>query len=103
MCSVILIFKFNDPSDIKNYRFISIIPDLAKLFESLVYNRIKRNFNHIIINEQHGFKYDTRGIVYTTYITGSVERGNLVAVIFTDLLKAFDSLKPRCEVHYKLT
>lgn len=54
--SITPILKFGDPSDVQNYRRISIIPHLGKLFELIVYTRIKRSLNHIIISEQHGFR-----------------------------------------------
>lgn len=43
ICSVTPVYKSGDPSDIKNYRSISIIPHIAKIFESLVFNRDKRS------------------------------------------------------------
>ncbi|KAF0761231.1 Reverse transcriptase domain-containing protein [Aphis craccivora] len=56
ICSVTPVYKSGDPSDVKNYRPISIIPHIAKIFESLIFTRVKHSLNHIIIDEQHGFR-----------------------------------------------
>lgn len=37
-------------------RTISIIPDLIKIFESIVHSHIKISLNRIIIDEPHGFR-----------------------------------------------
>jgi hypothetical protein len=54
--SVTPVFKSGDPSLVSNYRTISILPHIAKLFESIVYHCTKSNLNHIIIDDQHGFR-----------------------------------------------
>ena len=96
ICSVTPVLKAGDPSDVTNYRPISIIPHLAKLFESLVYSNIKRSLNHIIIDEQHGFRPGkstvTSSVVFTNYLLDNIEKGGQVDVVFTDFKKAFDTV-----------
>lgn len=96
ICSVVHIYKFGDPYAVKNYRPISIIPHIVKIFESLICNRIKRSLNHVIIEEQHGFRPGkstiTSSIVFTTYITECLEQKNQVVVIYTDFRKEFDTV-----------
>lgn len=58
ICSITPILKSGDPFNVKNFSPISILPHLAKIFEYLVYSYIKRSFNLIIIDEQHGFRSD---------------------------------------------
>jgi hypothetical protein len=53
--SVTPVFKSGDPSLVSNYRPISILPHISKIFESTVYFSIKRSINHILMNEQHCF------------------------------------------------
>lgn len=94
ICSVTLVLKAGDFSDVKNHRPISIIPYLAKLFESLVYSNIKISSNHIIIDEQYGFRPGkftvTSSVVFTPYLLNSIEKVGQVDVVFTDFKKAFD-------------
>ena len=59
MARVVPIFKKGDKSIPGNYRPISILPIISKLFEKLVNNRIV-NFlerNEILYNHQYGFRH----------------------------------------------
>ena len=95
-CSVTPILKSGDPALVSNYRPISILPHLAKIFECIIYNCIKRPLNHILIPQQHGFRPGkstvTSGVYFSTFINDSFEMGQQVDVIFTDFSKAFDSV-----------
>ncbi|KAL4113468.1 hypothetical protein QTP88_017083 [Uroleucon formosanum] len=95
-CSVTPVLKAGDPSDVTNYSPISIILHSAKLFESLVYSNIKRSLNHIIIDEQYGFRPGkstvTSSVAFTTYLIDNIEKGGKVDVVFTDFKKAFDTV-----------
>lgn len=87
------IFKFSDPFDVKNYRPISIIQILSKLFEFIVYSCIKPILNHIVIEKQHGFRPRkftiSNSVVFTSYLTECLEQKSQMDVIFTDFEKAF--------------
>lgn len=52
--------------------------------------------NHIIIDEQHGFRPGkstiTSSVVFTTYLLNSIEKGGQVDVVFTDFKNAFDTV-----------
>jgi len=56
-CLLIEPLKSGDPSDVYRPHFHNI-PHLGKLshLESIIYSRIKRSINHVIISEQHGFR-----------------------------------------------
>lgn len=54
--SITPILKSGCPTDVSNYRRISILSHIAKMFESLVQKDILRSFNNIIIEEQQGFR-----------------------------------------------
>jgi hypothetical protein len=98
--SITPVLKSGDASDIQNYRPISIIPHIGKLFESIVYSRIKRSLNHLIISEQHGFRSHkstvTSGVVFSSYLSEVIEHRSQVDVIFTDFNKAFDTVDHDC-------
>lgn len=50
------IFKSGDKSNIKNYRPISILNHIAKLFELLILRYIQPSVNSTVIDEQYGSK-----------------------------------------------
>ena len=90
------IFKSGDKCDISNYRGISILSAIPKLFESILTDEIFTTFKHYIISEQHGF-YRGRSTatnlgVYQDFLISSLEAGYQVDCIYTDLSKAFDSV-----------
>ena len=95
-CSVTPVLKSGDASDVTNYRPISIISHIAKLFELVVYQCIKRSLNHILIDEQHGFRPGkstcTNGVSFLSYIIENIESGSQIDVIITDFKKAFDTV-----------
>jgi hypothetical protein len=103
--SVTSVFKSGDPSLVSNYRPISILPHIAKLFESIVYHCTKRNLNYIIIDDQHGFRQGkstvTSSLVFTTYILNSFKQSCQVDAVLTDLRKAFDTVD-HARLIYKL-
>ncbi|MBO8614397.1 hypothetical protein INO66_13420, partial [Staphylococcus aureus] len=50
------VLKSGDASLVTNYRPISILSHIAKLFESLVLNNIQPSVNRLLMEEQHGFR-----------------------------------------------
>jgi hypothetical protein len=54
--SITPILKSGNATDVANYRPISILSHLSKLFENIFLNCIKRSVNNIIIDEQHRFR-----------------------------------------------
>lgn len=49
------IFKSGETSSVSNYRPITILSRICKLFESLIYNSLLYSFNSILIDQQFGF------------------------------------------------
>lgn len=83
-----------DKSDVKNYRPISILSHIAKLFDSLVLQSIQPSVNSVLIDEQHGFRPGrssiTNSMIFNKYIFEAFENNLQVDKIYTDLSKAFD-------------
>lgn len=90
------IFKKGDKHDPANYRPISILPVLSKIFEKLLLSRLTdflKSFD--VINEnQHGFlknKNTTTAIFsFIDYVLKGLDEGELTIGLFFDLSKAFD-------------
>ncbi len=90
------LLKGGDPSDLNNYRPISKLPVLAKVFESMVNDQMKENLlNHNILNAFHsGFRAGHSTITATTLVTNylitALDKRQHCAALFVDLTKAFD-------------
>ena len=81
-----------------NYRPISVISIIAKVFERLVYDQLYsfRANEEIITNQQSGFRSLHSTVIALLEATDSwaldIDRGNVNAVVFLDLKKAFDTV-----------
>lgn len=92
------IFKTGDKLNVTNYRPISLISNIAKVFETLLKNRIISYLNkHKIISErQFGFRENKStqdAIVYlTNKLSKSIDEKLPTLCVFVDLAKAFDTV-----------
>lgn len=91
----------------QNYRPISLLPTLSKIFEIIILNRIKKfeGNNNIMREEQFGFR-DKRSTIHqlsriTNYITTNFNLNKSTAMILLDIEKAFDTVWHRGLI-YKL-
>ena len=92
------IFKDGTENDCGNYRPISVISTVAKLFEGIVYHQL-RSFiaaNNILIDQQSGFRpkhsTETALISLTNEWLLNMDKGFINGVLFLDLKKAFDTV-----------
>ena len=92
------IFKKGDKTDMNNYRPISVISAVAKIFEKAIYDQLYEylNENSLLSNCQSGFRSLhstlTALIEATNDWSINIDRGNLNGVVFIDLKKAFDTI-----------
>ncbi len=89
------IFKSGDATDMNNYRPISIICFIAKVFEKLIYNQLSHylDLNNILSCSQSGFRpnFSTTALLkFTSDVFSSFDSDQLTGAIFIDLSKAFD-------------
>lgn len=95
---VIPVFKKGDKSLLNNYRPICILPFLGKVVEKLIETRLTKylsKFNIISSSQfgfRHGYSTEMALIHLTDQIKKLIDEGCLVASIFIDLTKAFDSI-----------
>ena len=92
------VFKSGDKEDLNNYRPISVLPTIARIFERLLYNQLYDylTVNKLLGDEQYGF----RSLHSTAMALGKMsnqwlmdmDNGNLSAVVFLDIRKAFDTV-----------
>ena len=94
---VIPLFKGGDKNDPNNYRPISILPTLSKVFERHIANQLKHFLKqtNILFSNQSGFREDhscqTAFIRLADSWLIELDQGNLVGTVFLDFKKkAFD-------------
>lgn len=90
------IFKSGDSTNVENYRPISVISALAKIFDKIIYKHISQKTAHLISKNQHGFSVGkstvTNLLEYVDFIATNMSGGGQIDVAFLDLAKAFDKI-----------
>ena len=95
---VVPIYKGGDINDINNYRPISVLTQFNRLFERVLSKRLLNFFekHKIITSKQFGFlkQHSTEHAILDLkeFITESLDKRKLTAVLFLDLKKAFDTV-----------
>ena len=97
------IFKEGKLDDRSNYRPISVLPVVSRLFEKLIYGQLYQYLDEhkYLASHQSGFR--SLHSVVTCLLKGTsdwffgIDRGKYTAMIFIDLKKAFDTVD-----HHKL-
>ncbi|XDV11150.1 hypothetical protein PO909_000166, partial [Leuciscus waleckii] len=93
---VIPLHKGGDITDINNYRPISIINSVTKIFEKLIFNQLSKYLNdqNVLSPHQSGFRSNfsttTALLKFTNDILSASDSNMLTGAIFIDLTKAFD-------------
>jgi endonuclease/exonuclease/phosphatase (EEP) superfamily protein YafD len=98
LAKVIPIFKKDDLTLFDNYRPISLLPVISKVFERVVFNQMYTylSANNLLYDSQHGFRTlhstETAALEFLDMINRSLDNGLLPLTLFLDLSKAFDTL-----------
>lgn len=90
------LFKSGNKSDVCNYRPISKLSSVSKLFETIVVEKLNFVTKSLILPYQHGFVANrstvTNLAVFSEYCIASFAEGFQVDCIYTDFSKAFDKV-----------
>ena len=90
------IYKAEEIYKCNNYRPISVLPTLSKIFEKFAYAQLYKylEINQILYPNQYGFRNKmstTQAILnHLQFLYNSLDSGNIVFSIFLDFRKAFD-------------
>jgi len=95
---IIPLHKKGDLNSLNNYRPISLLPTLSKIFERVIYNQLYNYFTrkNLLSEQQYGFrsKHSTElaAIKLVDYITQQIDQKKTPVNVYIDLSKAFDTL-----------
>ena len=95
---VIPLHKSGSKSDVSNYRPISTLPFLSKVYERIIHKRLLNFFlkYNVLYNDQYGFlpQHDsTQAILkFTDQCYSCLNKGHYLASVFLDFSKAFDTV-----------
>ena len=99
LAKVIPLHKGGIDNDPNNFRPISILSNLNKIVEKVIYPRLYKFFEkyNIISDKQFGFRKGLSTTMATTEflenILGSLDQGKATCAMFVDLSKAFDCVE----------
>lgn len=96
LAKIVPVPKKGISNDIKNHRPIAILSTPAKVFESIIYNRLFSHIKKYISDYQHGF-FPKRSITsnlinFSQSCSVNIDSNKQVDVIYTDFEKAFDKV-----------
>ena len=101
LANVTPVYKKGNRSEKGNYRPVSILPNISKVFERCIYKQISQFFEGIISKYQCGFRKRHASISLLAQHAlisllekwrCNVDQGRVFGALLTDLSKAFDCL-----------
>ena len=90
-------FKSDDRQKCENFRPISILPIISKIFERSVFNQLYNFLNENSLLSKYHFGFRPKNSTLSALIQmcdawhASMDCGDVNAVVFVDIRKAFDS------------
>ena len=98
MARIVPLYKKNSKTHVGNYRPISVLSVISKVFEKVVFMQLSDYLseNRLLYEFQSGFRSsystDTCLIHLTDYIKLENDKGNFTGMVLLDLQKAFDTV-----------
>lgn len=92
------VYKSGTKSDPGNYRPISVLPVISKIYEKILYDRLKKflESKNFLYKKQYGFRPNSNTLAATvdlvTQIKTKIDQKQITLGVFVDLKKAFDTV-----------
>ena len=94
--NIVPIYKKNKKCKKENYIPVSVLSNLSKIYEKLMYNQLYEYFDNILFPSQYGFRkgYSAQHclLVMIEKFKEAIDRGYEFGALLTDLSKAFDCI-----------
>ena len=107
LARVLPIYKKNEEFLLENYRPVSVLPSISKVFERIMYNQLYDYFTDqkLFFNSQYGFRSnhstELAALELLDRIVVKMDQNDIPLNIYLDLSKAFDTLNHEILI-YKL-
>ena len=96
LLNIVSVHKKEDPTDKTNYRSVSILPFLSKVFEKVTYEQLYEYLNNYLNDLLYGFRkaHSNQHALFRLFQSWKKELDNSgwVGTILMDLSKAYDGL-----------
>ena len=94
LANVVPVYKKSDKEHTENYRPISLLPIISKVFERSIFMNIRRQFSRAIHDHQHGFLQGKSCVTNLLEVCPSacLDTGGQVDILYLDMSKAFDRI-----------
>ena len=95
---IVPLYKKDDDTNLSNYRPISLLPSISKIFEKVILEQLSTHLdnNNLIHKHQYGFKKhhstEYAALHIVDYLNYELDLKNTPINLYLDLSKAFDSL-----------
>ena len=93
---VIPVHNKNEKCNKTNYRPVSILSNISKIYEKLLYDQLSKYFDCLLATNQCGFRKGFSSqyclLVMLEKFKEAIDRGNQFGALLTDLSKAFDCI-----------
>ncbi len=97
------VYKKDDPINKANYRPISVLPTLSKIFNGILVDQMSNAMENIFSSHLSGFrKHHSSQNVIVNFIENcksALDNNNMYGAVLTDLSKAFDCLPYQLVIH----
>ena len=90
------IYKKNSRTEKSNYRPVSILPNISKIYEKCIYEQLEKFFEPIFSKHQFGFRKGHSAQQCLIFMVEKwkkcLDKGGIFGALLTDLSKAFDCI-----------
>ena len=98
LSKIVPLFKKGESSLLTNYRPISLLPTISKIFERMIHEQMYTylNSNYLLAEQQYGFRKlhstEYAAVNLIDHVAKQMESGHIPCNLYIDLSKAFDTL-----------